>query len=320
VVELLSSKAPDWTIKLGGWGPQERAARGVYEGSLTQHLRWRGVTSTKELRGEVGWFWLRFAPGELQQVVEAARRDELIQPMGQAVRADGSEIAKPEWALTDRGRTLKRTRALATRDIFFRLRSLLQPALSGIEKQARTVALVLAAVPGVAAALGVINVAIGAGLALVGIVSAIVFASALRGETALRHAAVRWPRLESCRPAVYRWQEKEWKIYQRPILLWAACAYLSAVAVLLGIELSVGVLFAAAVLILVLGGLVQLTCQREHWQFKGQYNRESDEVREARYERKSQSSDACDWGGYCPVARGERSTCPKFGPGGTFED
>jgi hypothetical protein len=310
---------PHWTVELKGWTPDARAARSVFEGALTEHLRWRGATSTQELQDDVSWFWLRLSPGELQSVIEAARRDELIAPLDQEKDASGATIESLEWTLTDSGQSLRRARGLAVRDLFYRLRTLFQPALSGIEKQAKGLGLLLGLVPGLAAALGVLDVAVGVALALVGVLAAIVLASAIRGETSLHIASRRWPRLKTCRPRIYEWQNTRWKLRERPVVAWTMGVYLALVVLGLGLafDLRAWYLVAATISPLLLSLLIQGVFQGKHRRIKGQYNRESDEVRAARYDR--HSTDPCDWGSRCPVAVGTATVCPKFGPKGIFE-
>ena len=218
------NRAPrEWRFDVSGSRSWDRTARGVFEGALIGHLNRSGACRETALTAELGWFWLRLTQREVRSVIEGSRGDGLIAPLGQTTDASGHAIAVEEWAPTDRGRQLKGVRALSLRDVVFLARGLGGPVVSDAQKYAaRAAGLLTPFLPFLALNIGLTTsevVVAGA------VIFCLVIAAGMRGESALRHAANHWPRLETCRPDIYRWQTRKWRVWQIPPVAWFAAAY-----------------------------------------------------------------------------------------------
>jgi hypothetical protein len=265
-----------------------------------------------DLQNEVSWFWLRFAPEELVTIVEAARREGLVAPLGHAADAADRPITRVEWTLTDAGRNLERTRALSLRDSVIAVRGVGAPVVSGVEKWGKRfgagIALLLPA-----AAVGTGTVQVWVGIAAVGVVLGLVLAAGVRGEIALQRAARHWPRLETCRPAIYEWQSTDWRPWKRVPVVAAGTAY--ATLAMVALHVFGGWQFDVYIALGIAGFLATAALWFfgdewiRWWCLSKAYRKERDEMERL---RKKPSTDPCAWGYSCPRALDPASgKCPR---------
>ncbi|MGH2974919.1 MAG: hypothetical protein ACRDLL_08655 [Solirubrobacterales bacterium] len=304
-----------WPLKASGRSSDDQGARRVFEGALTGHLRRRGAVPIAKLVGAVGWFWLRLDQTEVERVVDAARRDGLIAPLGQSRDAAGEEIGDDEWTLTDRGRELERTRALSIRDSIVAMRGVGQPVVSAAEKWGkRIVAIAAPFLPFLALGSG-LNVSVAIAVVAAGAILALSLGAGLRGETELRRAAEHWPRLRTCRPNIHAWQTASWRPWERVPIAAAAALYLIASAAILrctdtwsfNVWLALGVAAAIAAL-----AWWRLHDAWAHWLWLNKAFREERNLVEKR--RRTEPSHPCVWGASCEAALGGAAvSCPRFG-------
>lgn len=305
---------PPWPLKLSGGSDDDQGARRVFAGTLTNHLRRRGATSTDDLVGKLGWFWLRLDQDEVEEVVDACRRDGYIEPLGQERNAAGAPIATDEWTLTDRGRKLERTRALSLRDSIVAVRGIGKPVFSATEKWAKRVAATLATVlPALALSL---EASTSIAVIAVGAILASLASSSLRGEAELRRAAEHWPRMRICRRRIYDWQTTGWRPWERVPIAGGVALYLlgSAIALRATATWEFNILIGVAVAIV----LAALAWWRLHkawqrwWGLNKAFQKERERVRRLRHKDPDHS---CHLGHACLASQqGPATTCPRFGP------
>ncbi len=308
---------PAWPIKVTGTSADDQGARRVFEGALTGHLRRRGATSAKSMRGAMGWFWLRLSKQEIAAVIDSSRRDGLVAPLGQAKDAGGLPIAKDEWGLTDRGRTHERTRALSLRDSIVAIRGVGTPVFSASEKWGKRIAAALVTIVPALALSSSVNVAIG--VVAAGLIITLTAGVGLRGETELRQSAEHWPRLRTCRPHIHAWQTTAWRPWERLPVAGVAALYLLVAGVALrcsdtwkfNIWIAVAIGIGAAAFAWWRLGKVW-----RHWlSLNKAFRAERSDVRNR---RRREPDNPCVWGHRCDAARGDKDTpCPTFEPGAT---
>ena len=318
VTELKTATKPvEWPLNITGTEGADEGARRVFEGDLTNHLRRRGAATKQDLVGRrgLGWFWLRLNEVEAERVLEAARRDGFVCPLGQPRNAAGKPVKEDEWIQTDEGRNVELARAMSFRDSLVAARGVSAPAASGAEKWGKRAAAAL--VPLLPFLAEPVGVSTAVAVVVVGIVIALVLRAGIRGEVALRRAALRWPRLQTCRPRIYAWQTTAWRPWERLPVAGAVVIY----ALLAGAALkwpggsSFNVWWALAVLAaLVLLASLLLSRPWLRWRrLARDFREERDAVRRLRRE---EPDHPCAWGHSCQAARkgGEAASCPKFGP------
>jgi hypothetical protein len=314
-----SPTQPPWPLGLSGTSKDDQGARRVFAGALTNHLRRRGATSTDDLVGSLGWFWLRLNRAEVEEVIEAARRESYVAPVGQSKDAAGEPIAKDEWTLTDRGRQLERTRAFSFRDSIVAIRGIGKPVVSATEKWSKRVAAALVTVlPALAFSL---EASTSIAVIASGVILVLALSSSLRGETELRRAAEHWPRLRICRPRIHAWQTTAWRPWERLPIAAAAVAYLIAAAVALRItdtwKFNVLIALAVAIMLGVVAWRRLGKAWRRWYALNKAFRRERDRVRNL---RRREPDDACLWGHACLASQeGPSVKCPRFGPDATEE-
>ena len=310
---------PPWPLEIGGRSNDDQGARRVFEGALTGYLRRRGAAATNELLGDLGWFWLRLNRTEVERVIDASRGDDYVAPLGQAKDAAGIGLFRDEWALTDRGRQLERTRALSLRDSIVAIRGVGKPVFSAAETWGKRVTAVLApflpflALP-IGASVSIAVVAAGAVLALG-------LSASLRGETELRRAAEHWPRLRTCRPKIYTWQTTAWRPWERVPIAIVAAAYLVTSAIVLrwtgAWKFDVWSAIAFGV------GIAALSWVRlgDAWSRWRRLNKEFRDERDRVKRLRSLDPDhPCVWGHACDAAeQGATASCRRFGPDAPVE-
>lgn len=304
-----------WPLKVSGGSGDDQGARRVFAGALTGYLRRRGAAPVGEMVGGVGWFWLRLSQPEVERVIEAARRDGLVTPLGQAKDASGAEVAADEWGLTDRGRELERTRALSFRDSVVAIRGVGQPVVSATEKWGkRVIAVVAPLAPFLALGTG-LNISVAIAIAAAGAILALSLGAGLRGETELRRAAEHWPRLRSCRPNIYAWQTTAWRPWERVPIAAAVVLYAIASAVLLrATETWRFSIWIACAIALALGAFAWWRL-REVWgrwlSLNASFRHERDRVKRRRL---TDPDHPCVRGSECEAAiNGRAVSCPLFG-------
>lgn len=201
-----------------------RGARRVFHGTLAAELNDRGAATVDELYLRFDCFLLPLTHKEIRQVLESARREGLVAEVADAWDGYGEPVAG-QWTMTEKGRRLRRPRALALPDLghllfdendraakFFDLGktiiTVLVPilALVGIERLEANEAGKWAAFAGVGVVLG--------WMVLYG----------LRAELDLRAAADSWPRLQQERKARRRYQMSWIRTAYLPTALAAAYA------------------------------------------------------------------------------------------------
>jgi hypothetical protein len=307
--------AAPWPLKVSGGSVDDQGARRVFGGALTGHLRQRGATPTEKLVGGVGWFWLRLNRTEVERVIDAARRDGLVAPLGHAKDSAGKEIDDEEWVLTDRGRELERTRALSFRDSIVAIRGIGEPVVSTAEKWGKRVASIIAPfVPFIALGSG-LNISIAIAVVSAGAILALALGNALRGEAELRRAAEHWPRLRTCRPNIHAWQTKSWRPWERVPIAGVAALYLIVSAVILRCTHTWDFNVWIALAVGAFAGGVAWWRLRHGW---GQWLRLNKAFRDerdlVRKRRRTEPSHPCVWGTACEAATGGSTTsCPRFG-------
>lgn len=301
----------EWPIDLRGGAKGDQRARRTLAAALTRHLNWNGARTREEMTGKVGWFWTRLSSEEITSLVEACRRDGLIAPLGHELAADGVKVTETEWALTDRGRSLDTTKSLSVPDLLFGVVGTTTRAGSQIGIWVRRILTGAALLIPAAQFTGLINSLVVLGVA--GVIAAVTIASGVRGETALRNTAERWPRLQQCRPSIHAWQLSEKRVWNSPVTWLALALYTAAVGVWIevtvgrfsAVEVVEGGLFVALFLAIALRYFLDFrTSARE-------YRRERKEVmklREAEGMKKR-----CGYGDRCPVALGSTDICPYLG-------
>ena len=211
---------PHSGLRIQGTRARTRAARRVFEGALAGHLRRRGATTTANLHGALGWFWLRLDAKEIADLVEASFRDGLIVPTRRPARVTGNALNGDEWMLTDRGRALTQARSLALRDLGRGALGIAGPLADKGDKAVKAIIGAIAlAIPG-AAALTAATKGLLAATLLFGVGLTVVLAAGVRGERDLHDAALAWPRLRVCRPAVYARYAVEWRGWPPTIQLY----------------------------------------------------------------------------------------------------
>ena len=309
-----SPKQPPWPLELSGASKDDQGARRVFAGALTNHLRRRGATPTDDLVGSLSWFWLRLNRAEVEEVIDVSRRDGYVAPLGQAKDAAGKPIAEDEWALTDGGHKLERTRALSLRDSIVAIRGIGKPVVSATEKWSKRVAAALATVlPALA-----ISIETTTSIAVIatGAILALALSSSLRGERELRRAAEHWPRLRICRPSIYAWQTTAWRPWERLPIAAVAVAYLIASALALRITDTWKFNVLIALIVAIVLGVVVWRRLGKTWRrwyaLNKAFRRERDRARNL---RRKEPDDPCPWGHACLASQqGPAVQCPRFGP------
>ena len=312
-----SLKDADWPLRVNGTSRADRGAREVFETALARRLDRSGATTMNGLVGPFGWFWLRLSNCEVKLVLNAARRDGIAVPLGQDRDASGSAIAKDEWSVTERGRGLKRIRALSLPDLFELARGVTAPITSEAGKAEQVgkavTPLLITFLPFLAKPLGLKTAY---AVIAVGVILGLAIAAGVRGEVALRRAARRWPRLQTCRPRIYRWQTTNWRVWESLPIVGIALAYVvfSGLALRLAGGWNFDILSAFQILIVVLALAV--------WRFGGAWSRWLSLARDYRDERRrvdklreTEPYHPCVWGHECAAALdGRGAYCEKFGP------
>jgi hypothetical protein len=303
-----------WPLKVSGTTSDDRGARRVFEGTLTGHLRRRGAAPLEKLVGRVGWFWLRLNKTEVERLIDAARRDGLVSPLAHSRDASGVEIAKDEWALTERGREHERTRALSFRDSVVAARGIGKPVVSSAEKWGKI--LIAAAAPFLPFLILTSGLNVSVAIAIV--VVAFTLSTGTRGETALRQAAEHWPRLRTCRPNIYAWQTTNWRPWERLPIAGGGAVYLIASAVILRVtgtwKFDVTVAVALAAVLAALAWWRLGDAWRRWYSLAKAFRDERNLVGKV---RRQEPDDPCALGHDCPASRqGGPLICPRFGSKG----
>lgn len=207
-----------------------RRTRSVFHAALAAELNDRGMASIDELYLRLDWFLLPLTKGEIEQIVESARRHGLVREAPRGLDAYGC-LASRQWMTTGAGRKLGRPRALALPDLGHRLLGD-HEAIAKLFDAAKTVAVgvvpVLVLLLGIkvfdAGSLGTVATA-----GAVGVVIASVFVYGINGELNLRCAAEAWPRFRKERHGRYRYQRS-----------WVCSLYLPVVVAMASMTIGLG--------------------------------------------------------------------------------
>jgi len=201
------------------------------------------------MSGKLGWFVLRYTDVEFQQVLQSARRFEVIETP-ESPNFDEPVVGNVQ--LADNGKKLTAPRGASLLDLGnsgVRATVLMWSVFGGAEKPV-TVAAGLIGPP--AALVGawfllhrwwVVALLLLAWLALVLLLGA-------SGERALKAAALAWPRMRYYRPCRYAWETHAWRHWFFPVVEWVTAA-LVAGALLLGLPWAFALGPAAAVVALI---------------------------------------------------------------------
>lgn len=202
-----------------------RGARRVFHGTLAAELNDRGAASVEELYLRIDCFLLPLRHEEIRQILESARREGLVAEVADPRDGYGEEV-QDEWATTEKGRKLRRPRALALPDLS---RLIFQgngaSKLFDMGKTAVTMAIPVLALVGIDHIDGN-SVAKWAAFAGVGVVIGAGVLYGLKAEFDLRAAADSWPRLGTERPMRWRYQMSWIRTGYLPTVL--ACVYVLA--------------------------------------------------------------------------------------------
>jgi uncharacterized protein (DUF983 family) len=320
--KLTETKSPTnaiWPLRVGGITRSDQGAREVFETALASYLRRGGSRTTAALVGRFGWFWLKLSKAEVAMVVEAARRDEIIAPLGLERDASGKKVTEDEWVQTARGRGLKRIRGLSLPDLFSFARGVTAPVTEKRDTAETVVKFVatplVTLLPFLSKPLGVSTVVF---VALAGAILALSLATGIRGEVALRRAARRWPRLQTCRPDIYRWQTADWRVWERVPVVISMLGYVvvagAALRLVGGWHFNVWLALAILAGVLVLVTLFLWRAWKRWLSLAAAYRAERRRLRKLRSE---EPQHPCVKGHKCAAAaprKGRSASCPRFGP------
>lgn len=209
-----------------------RGARRIFHSTLAAELNDRGAATVDELYLRFDCFLLPFSHKEIRQVLESARREGLVAEV--ADQRDGYGAAVEEqWTTTEKGRKLRRPRALALPDLGYLLFSESDRAakLFDVGKTIVTMAVPVLALVGIDR-LEANDAARWAAFVGVGVILAWAVLYGLRAELDLRAAADSWLRLKRDRPERWRYQKS-----------WSRSAYLPALLATLYIAAGLGLGF-----------------------------------------------------------------------------
>ena len=224
-------------------------AQNVFHQALLSHLGRYGASTSDAIadRG-LSLFHLRLEHGEIQEVLELARQQRLVEPISDCCNGYGEAIGHTEWAPSQRGRGLKPVRGLT----FAAIRDSLMEATPAGPKVAAVVQAVLVilvfagvfkTIEGTSSGGGATIVYVAVGVFFLGFM----FYRGVSGDAKLRRAARAWKRLQDTWPKYGRWKGSA----LRPWLAISA-------AFLILVPIAVGALGKGSLLLLVpyLSGIV----------------------------------------------------------------
>jgi hypothetical protein len=214
-------------IDLGG--PGGKRARAVFHAALGASLQDRGTRTAESMQGKLGWFKLRYTNNELQQILDTADRYRpkvISAPKRGDVMDPVTGEPKPVTGnveLTEKGETIHAPRGASPTDLGetgIRSTVLMWEAFSNSEKLVKVGVALSPIVGGVVAFLTAPVNRWAAVAIVVQLWWAAVLYSGWRGETALKAAALAWPRLEGYRPRRYEFETHRWRHGLFPLLEW----------------------------------------------------------------------------------------------------
>lgn len=210
-------------------------ARRVFHGTLAAELNDRGAATVDELYLRFDCFLLPLERGEIMQVLESARREGFVAEVSDERDGYGAEVSE-QWTTTEKGRKLRRPRALALPDLGYLLVGERDRAAKAFDvgKTLATVAIPALALAGIER-LDPGDLTKWAVFAGVGVAILSMIAYGLKGELDLRAAADSWPRLQAVRPERFAFQ-----------MSWIRAVYLPAFIAAVYIAVGLGLGFGAA--------------------------------------------------------------------------
>ena len=191
--------------------------RGVFHPALVAHLEAFGAGSVSEMRRHgFSCFGLPLIEGEIQALVESARRHGLVEPLEHDQTASGSLIREVEWIATERGHRVRPVRTLAPGHLLHSIADIASPARQFFSGWISMASLVVSVV-----FVEVLEPSPALSRAIVGVSSALVLyfllGRAITAEYRLRAAVRAWPRLENAHPGQYTWHTASLRFWPGPV-------------------------------------------------------------------------------------------------------